>query len=71
MSQSLPQLLREKRGDTSKAEAARQLEVSRMTYRMWEDGVWSPRVSNYGKLADWLGLPRDQVLNMLARSAAS
>lgn len=46
---------RESREVTSKAQAARDLEVSRMTYDMWERGAWVPDLDKAEQIAAFTG----------------
>lgn len=62
------QLIRERRADASKAAAARELDISPMTYDMWERDVWNPGIGYAGTLADWLELERSFILDLLYRT---
>ena len=44
------------------SEAARQLNVARSAYRLWELGVASPQPKNWPAIAEWLGVPLPTVL---------
>ena len=53
--------------DLSKSAAAREMDISRMTYDMWERGAWVPDITNVGIIADFTGLGRDVVISTLLR----
>lgn len=51
----------------SKSAAARELDVSRLTYDMWERGAWTPDLDKVGRLSEWTGVAREVMFSVLAR----
>ena len=44
------------------SQAARELNVARSAYRLWELGVASPQPKNWQAIAEWLGVPLPTIL---------
>ncbi len=57
--------LRAARGDMSKAEAARRLDVEWMTYDMWEKGAWIPGDDHAQPLAEFMTMSLEDVVWVL------
>lgn len=51
----------------SKARTARELGVSRLTYRAWEDGFWTPSEQNWPKVAGFIGASGEQMFTWVLR----
>lgn len=62
------QLLRDRRADASKSAASRALDISPMTYDMWERDVWNPGIGYAETLAEYLDVERSFILELLFRS---
>lgn len=54
--------------ELSKAKAADELGVSRLTYSMWEKGAWVPQPDKTQALANFTGLPKEEIVGAIMRS---
>ncbi|HEU5001541.1 MAG TPA: helix-turn-helix transcriptional regulator [Actinomycetota bacterium] len=61
---AIPELLAERRDEAgiSQRAAARELGVSPQTYVWWERGAVTPKATQAGPLAAWLGISKADVL---------